>query len=369
MKRSAGESSIPITQHVAAHREVLLKQKEQVPTLRQQRQRMEALVASCGECRWRRRQKRDLEREMAKLDETIRRFETDEHIRDFERQAVPYMEAFVRHAGAPKYKVSRFVVPGEPSTRLQAGAGSQSQSDVVAEYLTAVQHDAPKPCVERSVDACPRCADTEMVLVPAKAILVCPKCGRSASFLDATSSAISYDESVEMVTFSYKRGNHFQDWLSNVQGLEAYEVPQEVIDAVMNELYKQRVTDLREITTKRVRGVLKTFKLRKCYDHVAQITSRVTGRPPPRLPPQAAELCRLMFTAVQIPFQKYCPPTRKNFLSYSYILNKMLYILGYDELCDTLTMLKGQDKIKRMDEVWKLIAADLDWEWFPTTTT
>ena len=201
--------------------------------------------------------------------------------------------------------------------------------------------------------------------MPARAILVCPKCGRSASFLDATSSAIAYDESIEMVTFSYKRGNHFQDWLSNVQGLE---VPQSVVDAVMLEMYKQRVTNLDDITTRRVRAVLKALKQRKNYDHTAQITSRITGRPPPRLPPQAAELCRLMFTAVQLPFQKFCPARRKNFLSYSFILNKMLYILGYDELCDTLTMLKGTDKLKRMDEVWKLIADDLDWEFFPTTT-
>lgn len=151
-----------------------------------------------------------------------------------------------------------------------------------------------------------------------------------------------------------------------MQGLEAFEPPQDVLDAIMQELYKQRVTDLNEITTKRVRTILAGMKLRKCYDHVAKITSLLTGRPPPRLPPDAAELCKLMFTAVQGPFTKYCPPTRKNFLSYSYIMDKLLRILGYDELCETLTLLKGVEKLRRMDETWKLICQDLDWEFHPT---
>ena len=366
MKRAASESNVPIAQHISEHRELLAKQRDRLPALKTARERLVATRTRCT-TRSTLRKRADVDVAIARLDADIERLETNEHIREFERKVVPYLEAYVKHSGAPRYKMSRFVVPGEPSTRVSGPYGStQTQTDVVAEYLSVVQGAAPRPTIERAVDLCPCCADSEMVLVPAKAILACPKCGRSASFLDATSSAISYEENVEMVTFSYKRGNHFQDWLSNVQGLEAYEVPASIIDAVMLELYKQRVTRLDEITTQRVRAVLKVLKQRKCYDHVAQISSRITGRPPPRLPPEAVELCKLMFTAVQIPFAKFCPANRKNFLSYSYILHKMLYILGYDELCERIIMLKGQDKLKRMDDVWKLITAELDWQFFPS---
>ena len=141
---------------------------------------------------------------------------------------------------------------------------------------------------------------------------------------------------------------------------------QQVIDDVMLELYKQRVVRLDDVTTQRVRGILKAMKQRKCYDHVAQITARITGRRPPRLPTEAVELLKLMFSALAGPFQRHAPPDRKNFLSYSFLLSKMLYILGYDELCTTLTLLKGQDKIKRMDEVWKKITAELDWPFHPS---
>lgn len=363
MKRSI-ESNIPIAQHIEVHRETLSRQKQDIPRLTAQYMRLRNAYDACsGRCMLRR--KSDLAIELDKLTQKIRRLENDEHIEEFERQIVPYMQAYVRHSGAPKTKVSRFLIPGEPSVLADACEATQTQSDVVSEYLSAVQGETPRPVLERP-DMCPRCIDTAMVLVPSRAILVCPICARSATFLDATSSSISYDESIEMVTFSYKRCNHFNDWMSNVQGLEAYEVPQEVVENVMMELYKQRITDLNEITTKRVRTILKSLKMRKCYDHVAQITSRITGRPPLRLPAEVAELCRLMFTAVQIPFAKYCPADRKNFLSYSFILSKLLYILGYDDLCETLTMLKGIDKLKKMDEVWRHIARDLDWEWFPS---
>lgn len=363
MKRAA-DSSIPIAQHVAAHREKLVRQKEQLPVLAATRERLRR-EAEGGSGRSAMRRTTDAAACLAKLDVQIKRLESDEHIREFERQVTPYMEAYVKHSGVPKRKVSKFVVPGEPATRLvELDTKTQTQSDVVAEYLSVVQGGAPRPVIERAVDHCPRCDDTEMTLVPSKALLVCPKCGYSATFLDATSSAISYDENMEMVTFSYKRGNHFQDWLSNVQGLEAYKVPQEIVDAVMHELFKQRVTSLEEITTQRVRTILKSMKQRKCYDHVAQITSRITGRPPLRLPPEAVELMKLMFGALAAPFQRHAPANRKNFLSYSYILSKMLYIIGYDDLCDTLSLLKGQDKIAKMDVVWKKICAELDWPFY-----
>jgi hypothetical protein len=86
----------------------------------------------------------------------------------------------------------------------------------------------------------------------------------------------------------------------------------------MEELYRQRVTDVRAITHKKVREILKTLRLRKTYEHVAQITSRITGQKAPTLSAEIEELCRLMFVAVQPAFEKHCPSDRKNFLSYSY---------------------------------------------------
>ena len=134
---------------------------------------------------------------------------------------------------------------------------------------------------------------------------------------------------------------------------------------VMDEMYRQRVT-VDEITPKKVREVLKQLRLRKAYEHVAQITSRLTGKKPLRIPPEAEEMCRLMFIAVQPAFDKHCPKDRKNFLSYNYTLFKFFQLLGYEQFLDSFSLLKGADKLARQDQIFKLICQELNWEWIET---
>ncbi len=364
MKRRERDDNIPLDRLVVKHREALVEQKADVAVLRAKLGELEHRRAACTG-RHTLRLARDLHRTAKCMEERMIHLENNEHIKEFDRNVVPFFEAYARQSGVPKRKVANIVVPGDLRPRFHTEENVQSQASVIDLYLTDVQGEVPRARIERN-DMCPHCIDSRMVLVVSKAVLACPKCGISSTYLDATSSSISYDETVEMVTFSYKRGNHFQDWLSNVQGQEAYEVSNDIVESVMLELYKQRITDINAITTQKVREILKVMKLRRCYDHCAQIVSRITGRPPPKLPPEVAELCRLMFTAVIVSFQKHCPPDRKNMLSYSFVLSKMLYILGYDELCDTLTLLKGKDKIAKMEVTWKLICADLNWPYFET---
>ena len=173
---------------------------------------------------------------------------------------------------------------------------------------------------------------------------------------------MSYSDDVEFSSFSYKRINHFNEWLQQVQGKENFEIAQPILDAVMAELHRQRITCTHDITPKKVREVLKILKLRKAYEHVAQITSKLTGTKPLRVPPEAEEMCRLMFIAVQPAFEKHCPKDRKNFLSYSYCLYKFFQLLGYDNFLDSFTLLKGRDKLARQDDIFKKICEELDWD-------
>ena len=214
-------------------------------------------------------------------------------------------------------------------------------------------------------DECPHC-NQQMVMIPSTALLSCTQCGRSKPYLDATSASTAYGEEVEFSNFSYKRSNHFQEWLNSFQAKETTEIPQTVFDRVMEELYRQRISDLNEITTKKVREVLKDLKLRKYYEHVTQITCRLNGKRPPRMTPDQEEQCRLMFMAIQGPFEKNCPPDRKNFLSYSYCLYKFCELMAYDEFLPCFSLLKGRDKLFKQDMIFKRICEDLGWTWLPS---
>ena len=63
---------------------------------------------------------------------------------------------------------------------------------------------------------------------------------------------------------------------------------------------------------------------------------------------------------------KNCPPTRKNFLSYSYVLHKFCELLEYDHLLPYFTLLKSREKLQQQDKIWKDICKDLQWQYIPS---
>jgi DNA-directed RNA polymerase subunit RPC12/RpoP len=229
------------------------------------------------------------------------------------------------------------------------------------ELRSELDNAAPPVYVVQS-DICHKC-DTVMIILASDALLGCPRCSYTRLYIQATSSRITYGEEVEFANFSYKRINHFQEWLNTFQAKESTEVPEPIITAVMEQLFvAKKVRDVAGITQKVVRETLKDLKLRKYYDHTPQITARITGVLPPRMTPFQAEQVKLMFSAIQGPFNIHCPPERTNFLSYGYCLFKFCELMGYDEFLPCFTLLKGQDKLSAMDRIWEKICFELDWQ-------
>lgn len=215
-------------------------------------------------------------------------------------------------------------------------------------------------------DFCAQC-DIPMRLVPSKALMVCTKCGCFTSYIDATTSSMAYGEEIEISSmYCYKRLNHFRLQLSQLQATESCEISQDIIDKVLEALVARGVTKPERVTVGILREVLKKLKFRRCYDHIPQIMSRITGKPPVRLTPDLIERCRLMFINIQAPFEKHCPPERKNFISYRYLLYKMFQLLGYDEVLPYMTLLKGKEKLLKQDMIFKKICQDLDWQFIPS---
>lgn len=236
-----------------------------------------------------------------------------------------------------------------------------NQQSVFNELMSELEKKQPPVYVVQG-DMCSRC-NIPMIILASDALLGCPQCSYTRLYIQATSSRIAYGEEVEFANFSYKRQNHFQEWLNTFQAKESTEVPDTVISRVMEELYqRQHMRTSGDISQKLVRAVLKDLKLRKYYDHAPQITARITGVLPPRMTPFQAEQVKLMFSAIQGPFNIHCPPERTNFLSYGYCLFKFCELLGYDDFLPCFTLLKGKDKLASMDKIWEKICGELDWQ-------
>ena len=84
------------------------------------------------------------------------------------------------------------------------------------------------------------------------------------------------------------------------------------------------------------------------------------------MPQELEERLRIMFKDIQKPFDDNCPPERKNFLSYSYVLYKYCELLSEDKYLKYFPLLKSKEKLYQQDVIWKKICEVLHWEYIPT---
>jgi predicted DNA-binding transcriptional regulator len=198
--------------------------------------------------------------------------------------------------------------------------------------------------------------------------MVCDGCGAVVEFL--ISEELTYKEEQEtsekIINYSYKRDNHFNEWLSQFQAQETTTIPPDVISQLRSEFKKMKIKTLTEITHARVRALLKKLKLNKYYEHVPYITNILSGIKPPKMPKELEEQLRMMFKDIQKPFDDNCPSERKNFLSYSYVLYKFCELLSEDSYLQYFPLLKSKEKLHQQDIIWKRICDVLSWEYIPT---
>lgn len=204
-----------------------------------------------------------------------------------------------------------------------------------------------------------------------RSMRVCDICGCTESYMDCSFSSCGYDAEYEFTSFSYRRITHFTEWLSAVQGKEAFTPSKEQLEAVMRQLWRQGKHDAADISTADVRRALKALKMTKLYENSPSIHARITGVQPPRFSSEEERLLKTMFFRIQAAFEKaksqVCP-RRKNFLSYSFCLYKFAELLGlpYTHL---FRLLKGKEKLRQQDAIWQKICYSIGWVYYPTVDT
>jgi len=242
------------------------------------------------------------------------------------------------------------------------------RKDIFTDYLIEVENQNIQKPRERRRDQCSACSSSNVVHFHDTSELVCDTCGLVLACL--ISEELTYREEQEtsekVVNYSYKRENHFNEWLSQFQAQEMTTIPDEVMNQLRSELKKMKIKNLEEITHAKIRGLLKKLRLNKYYEHVPYITNILNGIRAPNMPQALEERLRIMFKDIQKPFDDNCPTDRKNFLSYSYVLYKFCELLGEDEYLQYFPLLKSKSKLYAQDQIWKKICADLQWEFIPT---
>jgi predicted RNA-binding Zn-ribbon protein involved in translation (DUF1610 family) len=196
--------------------------------------------------------------------------------------------------------------------------------------------------------------------------LICDNCGNTINIMITTEKNSYNDPPKEVNYFSYKRINHFNEWLAQFQAKETTEIPDSIYQKINTEIKQNINLNITNINYKQVREILKKLNYNKYYEHIPYLINIISGKESPKLTRKEEEILRSLFKEIQIPFMKHCPPDRKNFLSYSYVLHKFCELLEYDNLLCYFTLLKSREKLQQQDKIWKNICQELKWEYIPS---
>jgi hypothetical protein len=227
-------------------------------------------------------------------------------------------------------------------------------------YLELVENNYSGRKIFTNVERCLDC-NCDRVVNQVDGSLVCDKCGSVETIVTETDKP-NYKEPIpDNTTYAYKRKNHLNEILSQVQAQESTEIPSHVYDKIISEINKRRIRK-EDIDIERMRRILKRLNLRKYYEHVPHILYKINNFPPPTFTRDTIETFRRMFEAIQEPFAIYRPLKRKNFLNYFYVLHKFCQLLKLYEYLKYFPLLKNPKKLKEQEIIWGKICKFLGWK-------
>ncbi|MCU7951768.1 MAG: hypothetical protein KZQ69_17495, partial [gamma proteobacterium symbiont of Bathyaustriella thionipta] len=108
-----------------------------------------------------------------------------------------------------------------------------------------------------------------------------------------------------------------------------------------------------------IKSILKKHRLSKYYNNIQQIYCEIMGVDPIIVPRETEEKIINMFQEMQDSFKKNCPPNRKSFLSYSYVLNKLFKMLDLEEYAKYF---KIPERKEEQDKIFQKICKDMGWK-------
>ena len=204
----------------------------------------------------------------------------------------------------------------------------------------------------------------EMLIDYEKSILVCTKCG---VFKYYPVHVQSYNHTMRYSRRKciYKRSDNFKVILNQFLCIQNQKVPDEVIRTLWNQinnkdnlLYNYTIP----LTIPILECILKRNKMMKYKNSIYFIFFKLKSQPLPYITITEKDMMLNMFNVVSNIYDKYKPKDRKSFLNYSFVLKKLLIMLGKVEYVKYIPPLKTNSKQKELERIWELITN----EWVAT---
>ncbi len=158
------------------------------------------------------------------------------------------------------------------------------------------------------------------------------------------------------IFYTYSRSNHFKEYLNRIQGKEDTKIPNDLLNVVKKYLINKNLN----VTPYNIRISLKENKFMRYYEHIDKIYHILANIEYRKLSVEDEKKACELFNKISISFDKCSQihfPERKNFLNYSYLIDKISDLLELD--LGKLDNLSSSRKNQYNDVRWKCIAEDL----------
>ena len=196
-----------------------------------------------------------------------------------------------------------------------------------------------------------------------RSTLVCTKCG-VFEYYSVHVPSYNHPMKPSRRKCVYKRYDNFKTILDQFFYGGNKVVPDDVIKAIRNEicnrdniLYNYTIP----LTIPILECILKRNKMMKYKNSIYFIYFKLKSQPLPYITITKKNMMLNMFNVVSSAYDKYKPNDRKSFLNYSFVLKKLLIMLGKVEYAKYIPKLKTNSKQKELERVWELITKDPEW--------
>lgn len=300
----------------------------------------------------------EIETKIKQMEEKIHNIETDRELSDYLFRSMDFIKEI-----DSEEQITECSNEGEIFKYISVDS-TNNREEIYKRYMAKCFPEESKGYVEMRQKGytCENC-NTSLIHDSSSGLLICYTCGLTETFNISNLPEWNHSDTHEYIKpYSYKRTNHFKEWITQIQGREGTNVPDEVIRLLILEIKKERLTDKTLITYYKIKEFLKKLKLNKYYEHIPNIIHKITCNKQLHINQELETKLLDMFNKIQEPFEKLCPKNRKNFLSYSYTLYKFFQLLDKHEYLIYFPLLKSREKLFEQENIWKGICAELDWK-------
>ena len=150
-----------------------------------------------------------------------------------------------------------------------------NRKEIMSNYMSNIDDGILNQKDDLKNDICESC-NSKLYLSDLTSELYCKKCGKCKSILVITDKVSYSDPQSEITYYTYKRINHFNEWLAQFQAKESTDIPSEIYTEIFKELKKIKITDYTKIDYKCMRQILKNVKQKlvsKYLDHYRRLKS------------------------------------------------------------------------------------------------